>query len=413
VARNYFRGAAFLVVVLLCHVAWAQSPPTSASAGPNAFNPAISLILNGQYNNLQRDPATYKIGGFIPGGDDVGPGSRSFQLGESELQITANIDPYFAGTFIGSVGADDKFAVEEAFVTNTGFVPGTSIKFGRFYSGFGYLNEVHAHAWDFTDAPLIHKAFLGGQLQEEGVQIRWIAPADQLVELTAEIGRGQSFPGSERSKNDSGAALLSVHTGDDLGDSHSYRAGLSYRRAAATDREYEDQNSAGATVTNAFSGNSKMWAADAVWKWSPHGNTTQTYAKLQFEYFRRTEDGTLAFDTAGSNQVGGYHSMQSGWYLQGVYQFMPRWRIGARHDALDAGSTQLGLVQSGASSAANFPQLATHQPKRDSVMIDFRPSEFSQFRLQLARDQARFNESDQQIFLQYTMSLGAHGAHKF
>jgi hypothetical protein len=46
-------------------------------------------------------------------------------------------------------------------------------------------------------------------------------------------------------------------------------------------------------------------------------------------------------------------------------------------------------------------------------MIDFSPSEFSRFRLQFARDEARFNEADNQVFLQYIMSLGAHGAHKF
>ena len=46
-------------------------------------------------------------------------------------------------------------------------------------------------------------------------------------------------------------------------------------------------------------------------------------------------------------------------------------------------------------------------------MIDFSPSEFSRFRLQFARDEARFNETDNQVLLQYIMSLGAHGAHKF
>ena len=49
-------------------------PAQSAPASANAFNPAISLILGGQFNNLQRDPETYQIGGFIPGGDEIGPG---------------------------------------------------------------------------------------------------------------------------------------------------------------------------------------------------------------------------------------------------------------------------------------------------------------------------------------------------
>ncbi len=33
-----------------------------------------------------------------------------------------------------------------------------------------------------------------------------------------------------------------------------------------------------------------------------------------------------------------YRNTQSGWYLQGVYQFTPRWRVGARYDSLDSGN---------------------------------------------------------------------------
>ena len=46
-------------------------------------------------------------------------------------------------------------------------------------------------------------------------------------------------------------------------------------------------------------------------------------------------------------------------------------------------------------------------------MLDYSPSEFSRLRLQLARDRAREGASDNQLFLQYQMSLGAHGAHAF
>ena len=46
-------------------------------------------------------------------------------------------------------------------------------------------------------------------------------------------------------------------------------------------------------------------------------------------------------------------------------------------------------------------------------MLDFNPSEFSRMRLQFARDNARQGASDNQLFLQYQMSLGAHGAHSY
>jgi hypothetical protein len=46
-------------------------------------------------------------------------------------------------------------------------------------------------------------------------------------------------------------------------------------------------------------------------------------------------------------------------------------------------------------------------------MLDYSSSEFSRVRLQLARDQSRPNVIDNQLFLQYIMSLGTHGAHTF
>ncbi|HVY05702.1 MAG TPA: hypothetical protein VHB46_06970 [Burkholderiales bacterium] len=391
----------------------APAPTQNAPAAANAFNPAISLILGGQFNNLQQDPKTYQIGGFIPGGDEVGPGSRSFNLGESELTVSASIDPYFSGFFVMSVNSDNEVEVEEGYVQNTGSLPGFTFKFGRMLSGFGYLNEIHQHAWDFVDAPLVHQAFFGGQLQEDGLQARWLAPTPMFVELGVETGRGTGFPGSDRDKNGVNSAMVFAHVGDDVGNSNSYRVGASYRTTKAQDRAYDDVDAAGVPVTNAFTGDSKMWGLDFVWKWAPNGNTVDRNFKFQAEYMHRTEDGDLAFDTTGSNQSGAYRSSQSGWYVQGAYQFMPRWRVGLRYDQLDSGTPNIGLVSSGALTAADFPRLADNDPRRTTAMIDFSPSEFSRFRLQFARDEARFNEADNQVFLQYIMSLGTHGAHKF
>ena len=88
-------------------------------------------------------------------------------------------------------------------------------------------------------------------------------------------------------------------------------------------------------------------------------------------------------------------------------------RSGGLRGCLDCGDANIALVNSGVLNATDFPRLAEHDPRRSTAMIDFSPSEFSRFRLQFAHDEARFNESDNEIFLQYIMSLGTHGAHKF
>ena len=54
-----------------------------------------------------------------------------------------------------------------------------------------------------------------------------------------------------------------------------------------------------------------------------------------------------------------------------------------------------------------------YNPDRISLMLDYNPSEFSRIRLQLARDTSREEATDNQFFIQYIMSLGSHGAHKF
>jgi hypothetical protein len=399
----------------------AASQPTAAPqrARPtnNAFNPAISLILDAKYQHLQRDPKTYRIGGFIPGGDEIGPGERSFNLGESELNLSANIDNYLYGGFTAAIAPANEVAVEEAYFSTLNLPAGLTLKAGRFFSGVGYLNEQHAHAWDFADAPLAYQAFFAPQLKQDGVQLRWVAPAPIFLEFGAELASGKVFPGSAHGRNGLRGQALFAHAGGDAGVSNSWRAGVSFVRAKPKRREFEDVDSTDTDVLNAFSGDSKTYGLDFIWKWAPNGDATQRNFKFQAEYFRRKEDGTLTTNSAagacGGDCSGNYDSTQHGFYAQGVFQFMPRWRVGLRFDQLKADSPGIGLIDDGTLAAEDFGALAAHKPKRYGAMIDFSLSEFSRFRLQLAKDQARFDESDNQIFLQYILTLGAHGAHKF
>jgi hypothetical protein len=381
----------------------AAQPPARA----NTFNPAISLILSGLYTHLSQDPADYRISGFaLPADAEIGPGQRGFSLAESELGIYANVDPYFYGGLNFAIAPDDTASVEEAFVQTTALSRGLTLKFGRFFSGIGYLNEQHAHVWDFVDSPLAYQAFLGGQYGDDGVQLRWLAPLDTFVELGGELVRGRSFPGSDRDFNGAGATNLFAHVGGDVGVSHSWRVGLSLVATSPRDQELTALDTADAEVTNTFSGDTRVWIADFVWKYAPNGNAYRTNFKLQGEYLRRRQDGSLVYDIDAAANPGIYTATQSGWTLQAVYQFHPYWRVGVRGEQLDYGSVDFG---------ANTANLARppYDPSRYSAMVDFNLSEFSRIRLQYARDRAHEGFTDDQVFLQYQMSLGAHGAHIF
>jgi hypothetical protein len=370
--------------------------PVAANA--NAFNPEIAMILGGSFNNLSQDPGGYRLQGFMPLGGEVGPGARSFNLGESELTLSSNIDPMFAGRLTFALSGENEVGVEEAFVQTRALSGGVNARAGRFLSSVGYLNAQHAHTWDFVDAPLAYQAFFGGQYKTDGAQLTWLAPTDTFIELGMEAGNGAAAPGNDRNKNGVNATTVFAHAGNDIGTSGSWRAGLSYLRTAARDRGFESD-----AVAGAFSGRSTMWLADAVYKWAPDGNATQRNFKLQGEYLRRKERGELASDGAS----GKYASRQSGWYAQAVYQFMPGWRTGVRHERLSSGTPEIGLA------GVMFPILETYSPQRTSAMLDYSPSEFSRLRLQFARDESRSGAPDNQIFLQYIMSLGAHAAHAF
>src|SRR5258708_7944697 len=382
---------------------------SSRPASESAMNPAVSVILNGIYSNLSQDPNTFRINGFAPTLGDVGPGKRGLSLGESELAIASNIDHHFRGTIIASISPGDSIGVEEGYIQALSLSYGFTVKAGRFFSAVGYQNQIHAHAWDFTDAPLANKVFLGNQLNEDGIQLKWVAPTDTYFDVGVEVGRGRQFPAAAgpagpRNKNGVGSGNVFAHLGGDVGTGVAWQTGVSYLSTSPQDRTFEDPTG---TTNSSFTGQSRLWVLDGILKWAPNYNPTYTNFKLQGEYFRRKEDGDLTSGTPA--QTGGFTSVQSGWYLQGVYQFVPMWGAASRTDGRDPGPKTFPPPP----PAGESPTPAANTPPRHTVMVDWSPSEFSRIRLQAASDKSRSDATDHQVFLQYIVSLGAHGAHKF
>lgn len=388
-----------------------------------AFNPEIGLVLQGQAKRM-KDVAERAVTGYWPAGHDHGGDKRGLSLAHSELMLSANIDPSFRGVARFAVAEDGTVEVEEASVSTLGIGHGVTLRAGRFASGIGYQNVQHPHEWDFADASLMQRALFGAEgYRQDGAQIKWVAPTPFLLQFGGEIGRGAGFPGSDRNQNGAGAGALFVKTGGDVGISHAWQAGLSFLRTRAADRpgHFEDTDPAGPNeVEGRFTGRSRTAIADFVWKWAPGGNVRERNFKFQTELFRRQESGSLACISdvasspcAGGIQLGDLSSRQSGGYAQAVWQFMPRWRAGYRHDWLNKGSKSYDAAIATAALDAGSHYFADFRPRRDSVMVDWSNSEFSRLRLQFARDRSMQGVADNQLTLQYIMSLGAHGAHKF
>ena len=388
------------------------SRPAPTPARQNSFNPAISLILDGRFASFDNDPEDYEIPGFALG-NEAGLGEKGFSVGHSELVMSANIDDKFFGKMTLAFAeheGETETELEEAFIQTLALGNGLNIKAGRFLSEIGYLNQQHSHTWDFADAPLIYRGLFGDQLIDDGVQMTWLAPTDIFFQLGTELFSGSRFPAGG-STNGIGAWTAFAHVGGDIGIAQSWQLGLSHWQA----NDIEGRDSGGhahegeEAETPSFSGDSEINALSLVYKWAPNGNPKNQQLKFQFEYFDREEDGEVVMLGSGSPlEMTSYDGHQKGWYAQAVYKFKPQWQAGFRYDHLDSnnrGSDTDVLTEAGLDNEG-------HNPQRYSATIDWLPSEFSRLRLQYNQDKS-YGETDHQLFLQYTMSLGSHAAHQF
>jgi hypothetical protein len=154
-----------------------------------------------------------------------------------------------------------------------------------------------------------------------------------------------------------------------------------------------DARSGGAE--DGFSGDTRLWVADATWKWAPGGNFKDGGVTLRGEYFLEDRDGEWSDGEGAATWNGRRH----GGYLEGVYRINRRWETGYRYDRLW--------------SDDGLPLAEGFAPARHSLMLSWINSEFSLLRLQLSRDTPNEADADTALTLQYQTALGAHGAHKF
>ena len=147
----------------------------------------------------------------------------------------------------------------------------------------------------------------------------------------------------------------------------------------------------------AFTGDGRLWGADIRFTWAPTGNPQKSELILQGEYFRMEEEGMYVLTDGDETHREMLDGSSSGWYLQGVYRFMPRWRAGVRYARLEP------------PDSADID----HSPWAVGVMADWTNSEFGRIRAQYNRETFVDGDHDDQFILQYVMSLGAHAAHAF
>lgn len=362
------------------------TPTPRAATSQSAFNPAISVTLNGSFNHVENEDSV--VPGFLLD-EEAGLPGRGFSLDESEINISANVDTIFSANLAIAFEAEEGgVAVEEAYIQTLSLPGGFTARAGRFFSGIGYLNDRHAHDWQFMDASLPYRAFLGGQHGDDGVGIRWLAPTDIYLQFGAEWFRGDGFPGGGADDNGTGTIAAYMRTGADIDEEWSFLAGASYLRAKAQERD---------TDGDIFTGESDLGIATLVVKWAQDGNPKQGNVTLSGEYFFGNENGDFNGTLIDMDRTG--------WYAQASYQISPEWTIGARYSALDSDAVPVALLGSTIDNLG-------HSPSATSLLIEYDTSEFGRLRVQYTHDDSDI-ESNDILSAGYTVIIGPHAAHRY
>jgi len=350
---------------------------TAQTFDQKSFLPDIALILDGSAVGRSVSNSTHETR-YIPGFSSYDAANvteipfnknRGFNFNYAELALHSTVGPYFDADAIFHL-KPDAFEIEEAYITSRSLPDGLRLKLGKFRSEFGRINAIHQHAWRFTAQPLVYEALLGSEgINDAGAQLQWVLPTDTYVMAGVEAMQGSndvSFGDTEKNNLYIGYLKSSV----DVGDTSTLLGGISIAHG---------KNDTGHTTD--------VYGADLTLK-----TALDSYSSLawQSELLYRDKKRNASSDN------------QAGFYTQFVYQYNQNWAGGVRCDLL-------------------FKNLSGQPDDLDryTAMLEYKPFEFTKFRLQYTYDRSQaFGIDDKrkntsELLLGFTIEAGAHGAHAF
>jgi hypothetical protein len=345
----------------------AATAATARLAPVNADNPAVSFVVD---TTLATDTDD--------SWDSIGyPGGWRFQLENGELFLSAPIDPFLRGYASLNGTSEEGFDIEEAALITTALPWNLTVKGGRFFADFGRLPHWHDEALPFVDRPPSIDRLIGGESTSEGMEISWLAPLEQFVELTAGL---YNAVGAEylEALNEDGFfgrrsfeefnALGRLHTYLDLSDTLNVELGGTW--LGVPNRSFRNLFGAELTLrhqpgtSGVYQG--LVWGTEWLWNEQLFNVLDDTGALVERQRFHRT---------------GGYS------YVEAF--FARRYSAGTRFDYSEA------------------PEGENDLAKTASAFLTWMPSEFHRLRFQFDNswgDQA----TNQRFTLQWTAFIGSH-----
>ena len=417
-------AATALALACVARPAAAVDPVGAASRQAVTLNPAISVVIDGAYyRSFGDEPAAHlreEMEGFghVHDGHHDEGFTDGFNLRAIEIMFAADVDPYFKAWAIVEVG-EHEAELEEAVVLTTSLPLGLQVKAGQFFSDISRQNAMHAHEWNFADMPLIHELLLGDHgLNERGVQVSWLAPTPFFMMLGFEAlqGRNENLFAHLADEDDP----LPEHRGPRvllgwaklapmLRGPHAFQLGLFAGRGVHQEAHLGPEGNAD-PGSHWLDGHQWLAGADVVYRYTPATAYGHRWLTLEGGYLYREKDVELiAHNNPARAPVIGNRATarQDGFYVQGTYGFLPRWRLGLRGE-------MVGLINEERSPRGRFGEHGASS--RVSAMVDWTLTEFSRLRFQVNHGRYETHEGREEAtegFLQAVFSLGAHGAHRF
>jgi len=401
----------------------AQAPTQGGSLTGPLTQLMISLDVMTAFGTSTERDAT--IGELQGGAHD--PRQRGFTLQQAEIQMNGAVDPYFRGQFVlvSSLEPDTGetlVEVEEAWLITQQLPYNLQVKGGHYLTDFGRMNQVHPHAWDFQDQPVMMSRLFGGDgLRGPGARASYLAPMPTYLEFFLGV------------QNASGETLQSFNANEEVYDERpvggrlfdanarqvSAFGDMLWNARIATSTDFGPAHTLGAGVSgligpNATGGTTRIYGADFMYRWRPIDNRRgYPFFKVQGEVFARDFEALEQIDdgdplnpvTLPQQTLHDY-----GGYVYAVYGFAVGWAFGVRGEyATGSGGSYQG---GGAFDRAADPFRCDRL--RVSPMLSYQTSEFSRLRLQYNYDDSdHLVDEAHSVWFGFEILLGPHQPHTY
>lgn len=380
-----------LVLALTASAALAQSDDLAECAqdlcfhnhdGPTlTFEPFLNLQVVAGHNGL-------KDSGLAQGAHD--PRENGFNLTGLSVGTDLLYNEHFAGYAEGILTWNNEDGweaeIEEVYAELLNLPGDLDIKAGRMLASVGTQNNLHNHAWNFTDANLGNVRFLGDDgLAIDGAEIRWTLPTSWNNRIILSYGSTVSHDHDEEHEG---------HGDDDHGD-HSEEAEMALWEDSVFIARYEASFWPGDSCHFEY-GASYIQGKNHFKKWSRMYGLDLTYTWLQDEDLGKKilwRNEIMMRDV--STDEGDFNELA--YNSAFLWRFQSDWEAGLRYDYLQG---------------VDDPALPERHRLSPSMTRYFAIQKtHALVRLQYNYDQSEHRSDDHSLWLQFGFEWGAGDTH--